>query len=385
MKVMYVAPRYHTNQIAIMKGWIERGDKVAFLSQYAGKSEDYTWVTPEIIGYSKVFLMVNYFYTHFLKRNDPYRDDWRLKCGFPPMGKLKKKIKEYAPDLVIIRERSVYSMCTNLICRKQQIPAILYNQSPLWDREKKMDWQHKLVWKLVPEYRITPVRYNYRYQEKDTGKLVEDIRTKWVPFVMELKLQPEQKVYFQGNTVTILMIGKYQERKNHLMLLRVFEKLCSKYQIELVMAGECSTPFHERYYERVEQYIREHYLESKVTLYKNQTRQQVFELYRNADVFVLPSTDEPAAISHLEAMAFSVPAICSTGNGTADYIIEDQTGYIFEDKDEEDLFFKLEQLVKNREKIVRFGWNAYEHVKKDFSFQSYYKKVMEIYDEISKR
>ena len=30
MKVMYVAPRYHTNQIAIMKGWIERGDKVAF-------------------------------------------------------------------------------------------------------------------------------------------------------------------------------------------------------------------------------------------------------------------------------------------------------------------------------------------------------------------
>ncbi len=33
---------------------------------------------------------------------------------------------------------------------------ILYNLSPVWEKPKKMDFAHKIVWKLTPEYRITP-------------------------------------------------------------------------------------------------------------------------------------------------------------------------------------------------------------------------------------
>ena len=49
MKVLYMSHRYHTNQTTIMKGWKENGHEVLFLSQYAGKVEDYTWVKPVVI------------------------------------------------------------------------------------------------------------------------------------------------------------------------------------------------------------------------------------------------------------------------------------------------------------------------------------------------
>ena len=55
MRFLYVAPRYHTNQIPIMKGLIENGHEVRFFGHYAGRIEDYAYVKPEIIGYSFLY------------------------------------------------------------------------------------------------------------------------------------------------------------------------------------------------------------------------------------------------------------------------------------------------------------------------------------------
>ena len=40
MRFLYVAPRYHTNQVPIIRGLKRKGHEVCFLSQYAGKVED---------------------------------------------------------------------------------------------------------------------------------------------------------------------------------------------------------------------------------------------------------------------------------------------------------------------------------------------------------
>ena len=60
MKVIYMSHRYHTNQTTIMKGWTENGHEVRFLSQYAGRIEDYTYVKPIVVGYSKLFMIFDY-------------------------------------------------------------------------------------------------------------------------------------------------------------------------------------------------------------------------------------------------------------------------------------------------------------------------------------
>ena len=374
MKVLYMSHRYHTNQTTIMKGWVENGHEVRFLSQYAGKVEDYTYVKPIVVGYSKLFMAFDYIYVHFLKRKDPFAIDMKLKCGIPPIGKLAKYIKEFEPDVAVIRERSIYTICMNAICRHYHIPTILYNLSPVWDKPKTMDMAHKIVWKLTPKYRITPTNL----VGIDFTGLVKDKYGYWAPFLMEPQMSPEEKTYFADGRINVFCIGKYQERKNLQMMIEVVEKLLPKYDLHLTIAGEVSNHFHEEYYERVTGYVREHKLEDKVTFYRNLNRTEISEHYSKADVYVVPSTGEPASITVIEAMAFSVPAISGTDNGTASYIDYGKTGYVFEDNDKKDLEDKLEKIICDRENLMKMGAAGYDHVREHFQFRNYYGRIEEI-------
>ena len=374
MKVIYMSHRYHTNQTTIMKGWAENGHEVRFLSQYAGRIEDYTYVKPIVVGYSKFFQVIDYIYIHLLKRKDPAAIDMKLKCGIPPIFKLAKYIKEFKPDLAIIRERSVYTICMNAICKHYKIPTILYNLSPVWDKPKKMDLAHKIVWKLTPEYRITPtniVGIDY------TG-LVKDEKAYWAPFLMEPQVAPTDRSYFADDRINVFCIGKYQTRKNHQMMVEVIEELSPKYKLHLTIAGEISNHFHQEYYDNLVKYIKEHKLEDKITLLINLNREAVFEEYKKADVYVVPSTAEPASITVIEAMAFSIPAISGSDNGTASYIDYGKTGYVFEDNSKEDLRNKLEAIVKDRDGLVEMGKAAYRHVEENFQFRNYMEPLSEI-------
>jgi len=366
--------RYHTNQIAIMKGWIDHGHEVRFLTQFAGKIENHAWVTPIIVGYSKLFRIFDYIYIHFLKRNDPFAIDMKLKFGVPPILKLAKYIKEFQPDIAVIRERSIYTICMNAICKYYKIPTILYNLSPVWDKPKKMDLAHKLVWRLTPEYRITPTNL----VGIDFTGLVKDEKAYWAPFLMEPQLAPEKKTYFVNDRINIFCIGKYQERKNHQMMIEVVEELLPKYNLHLTIAGEISNRFHEEYFGKINDYVKAHHLEDKITFHVNLKRNQVYEEYKKADVYVIPSTGEPASITVIEAMAFSVPAISGTDNGTASYIDFGKTGYVFQDNDKEDLKAKLEKVICNKENLKKMGAAAYQHVINNFQFQNYYEQIKTI-------
>ena len=378
MKVLYMSHRYHTNQTTIMKGWKENGHEVRFLSQYAGKVEDYTYVQPIVVGYSRLFMVFDYLYVHFIKRKDPAAIDMKLKCGIPPLFKLGKYIKEFNPDVAIIRERSVYTIFMNAICSHYHIPTILYNLSPVWDKPKKMDLAHKIVWKLTPKYRMTPtnlVGIDY------TG-LVKDEYGYWAPFLMEPQVAPEERTYFANGRINIFCIGKYQERKNHQMMIEAVEELLPKYDLHLTIAGEISNTFHKEYYQKVVRYVKEHKLEDKVTFLVNLNRKQVSEEYKKADVYVVPSTGEPASITVIEAMAYSIPAISGTDNGTASYIDYGKTGYVFEDNNKEDLKDKLEKIICDRDNLKKMGAAGYQHVKDNFQFANYYGQIERIIGEL---
>ena len=378
MKVLYMSHRYHTNQTTIMKGWKENGHEVRFISQYAGKVEDYTYVKPDVIGYSGLFKVLDHLYVKVLKKNDPVAADMKLKYGIPPMIKLAKYIKAFRPDVAILRERSMYTICMNAICKHYKIPTILYNQTPVWEKPSVMNRAHKLVWKLTPKYRITPVDV----VGTDYSGLVRDETAYLAPFLMEPQVRPEEKIYFADEYINVFCIGKYQKRKNLQMMIEVVEELLPKYRLHLVIAGEMSNRFHEEYYRKVSSYVKEHKLEGAVTLLTNLGRDAVEKEYKRADVFVLPSTDEPAAVSHLEAMAFSIPAISGSNNGTANYIKNGITGYIFDDNNKESLKEKMEKIISDKGNLMKMGAAGYQHVKDNFQFENYYGQIEKILGEL---
>lgn len=374
MKVLYMSHRYHTNQNTIMKGWKENGHEVCFISQFAGKIEDYTYVKPVVLGYGALFRLIDYFYVHILFPKKANAIDMKLKCGWPPLWKMGKIIRSFSPDVAIIRERSVYSICMTAICRLQHIPTILYNLSPVWDVRFKDDWLHRLVRKLTPQYRMTPVDVvgvSYEGKKKDR-------QSYWAPFLMEPQLSPEERSYFYNDRINIFCIGKYQQRKNLWMMVYAVEKLSKKYPLHLSIAGELSNHFHQEYYDAITDYVRTHRLEDRIEFHTNLGKEKVMEEYAKADLYVLPSTGEPASITLIEGMAFSIPVISGSDNGSANYILEGKTGYVFTDCDQQDLEDKMERILCDRKKLMDMGRAAYLHVKENFQFKRYYDVVQEI-------
>lgn len=377
MKVLYMSHRYHTNQNTIMKGWKENGHEICFISQYAGKIEDYTYVKPIVLGYGVLFRGINWVYVNVLFRHRPYAMDMRLKFGWPPIRKMMKLIREFSPDVAILRERSVYTICMTAVCRHYHIPTILYNMSPVWDTEIKTDLAHRIVYKLTPSYRMTPADVvGTDYENK-----IKDEKSYWTPYLMEPQVSPQERIYFREGRINILSIGKYQQRKNLWMMVYAIEKLSYKYSLHLTIVGELSNRFHQEYYDKITSYVREHGLGDRITFYINLNKTQVMEEYVKADLYVLPSTGEPAAVTPVEGMAFSIPVISGSDNGSANYILEGKTGYVFRDCDQQDLEDKIEKIIQDKETLLEMGKAAYEHVKRNFQFDRYYGVVQTILKE----
>lgn len=379
MKFLYIAPRYHTNQMDIMKGLREHGHEICFISHYAALIEDYSYVTPVVLGYSKLYQIIDYLYVKVLHRKKPEAIVYKIQHGFPPMRKLRKLICDFAPDIVILRERSVYSMAAYLVCKRRGYPCILYNQNPLWQEPGKRDFLHRLADRLTPALRMTPVM-----GEKKPGTVIGK-NDYFIPFVVDPRKGPDERSYFQDDTIHILCIGKYEPRKHHLMLLEAVEKLIENSKadsIRVTLIGEATMPFQKEYCAKVRQYVAEHHMETIVTVKTNVPRSEMEAEYLTADVYVIPSTREMASVSQLEAMSYSLPVICSDKNGTACYVEDGVTGYLFRDCDQADLEQKLFKMLSDKEEIRRMGEEGFRAIVDKYNFERYYDTIMRMREKI---
>lgn len=372
MRFLYVAPRYHTNQMDIMKGLIEHGHEVCFISHYAAIIEDYSYVTPIVLGYSKLYQFIDWLYVKVIHRKDPTAIVFKIQHGFPPMRKLHRIIRDFKPDVVILRERSVYSMAAYLICKRLGYPCILYNQNPLWSEPAKTDPLHRMVDKLSPKMRITPVMGT-----KKMGTTIKE-NDYFVPFVIDPQRAPGDRNYFADDTIHILCIGKYEIRKHHLMLLDVVRQLQDQYKLHLTLVGEATNHFQKDYCEQVRAYVKEHHMEDIVTVKTNVPRNKMEQEYLAADVYVIPSTLEMASVSQLEAMSYSLPVICSDTNGTACYVENGVTGYLFKDCDQADLLEKTDRMLSDKTGIMQMGAAGYKALTEKYNFDKYFETIMQI-------
>ncbi len=370
MKFLYVAPRYHTNQMDIMRGLVQDGHEVRFISHYAALIEDYSHVTPIVLGYSPLYRLIDFLYVKVIHRKDPNAIVFKIQHGFPPMGKLKRLICGFAPDLVILRERSLYSMAAYHICRKKGYPSILYNQNPLWSEPPKTDLAHRLVARMTPALRMTPVM-----GVKKPGTVVRE-NDYFVPFVVDPRRGPEERTYFEGGRIHILCIGKYETRKHHLMLLQAVERLREKYEIQVTLVGEATNRFQKEYCEQVRRYVKEHHLEDVATVKANVARRDMEREYLAADLYVIPSTLEMASVSQLEAMSYSLPVIVSDTNGTACYVEDSITGFWFRDCDSADFQDKLDRMLSDRERMKEMGAAGYRALLEKYNYKCYFDTIM---------
>ncbi len=115
---------------------------------------------------------------------------------------------------------------------------------------------------------------------------------------------------------------------------------------------------------------------------------EIHKILSYIDIHVLPSHEESVGIATLEASLMKKPSIGSSGTGSEQTIVHNQTGFIFNNNDANDLADKLEQLIDNPELRMTMGNNACKYVTNrnnfgrpnaQFTQEAIYKKLSTFY------
>ena len=102
------------------------------------------------------------------------------------------------------------------------------------------------------------------------------------------------------------------------------------------------------------------------------------------DIFVFPSHSEAFGIALAEAMSMAKPSVCSNADGILDIAVDNETSYLFENKNAGDLLIKIELLLNSPDTRVKFGKAARKRAIENFNIDVLTDKVISIYDELLK-
>lgn len=92
------------------------------------------------------------------------------------------------------------------------------------------------------------------------------------------------------------------------------------YIFSLTIVGSTGNLKRENYYLKLKAKVDNLKLNDVIELEKNVPYFNMGHYYKRNQVFILPSTNEPASVSQMEAMSYGLAIICTEDNGTAHYI-----------------------------------------------------------------
>jgi glycosyltransferase involved in cell wall biosynthesis len=371
MKFLFIAPRFHTNQHEIVKKLRSVGHEVYFLVNTRGNIENYSIIEPIILPESFFSKIIGILSGHH---------GVNKKWYFPKATRLFFYLVKLKPEVVIIRCHGLIfnymsALCVLLLRGKvifydQLSPSMLkvlhtgsFNSFLRWLNFYIRLYIFNAIW-------VTPIPTGLG----NPGTLPK--RCYFLPFAVHVpfwyKVMPYTKI------PRILNISKYQERKNHQLLLEVLSKIKKEYKFECTLVGEVATSQQRAIKHHIERHVAFLGLENIVTFLDNVPHSEIQSVYESHDLFVLPATNEPASISVLEALGHGLPVVCSETCGTSAYVRHGVTGLKFKDNCHESLYNSLSFLLSNSFKRHIMSQQAHADAKKYFSGDSYYDSLKEI-------
>ena len=401
MKILFTAPRFHTNQVPIVKGLVEKGHQVRFFVAFEGAIEDHTYCQPLVLKPSRYTVREK----RRLSKTKSESDVESIIGGhfIPDFAFLETAFTSFMPDFVICREKTNLTLCVHALCQESGIPCVLYDQAPfypllpesrfkegatkeraLWDR-LRIKAERALIPDLIriasfrkkhgfPLTRITPVLY--QRLPKELSALTPFPNSHFIPFVAEKHPEAQGREYCKDGVCRFLCIGKFREYKNLKLVLEAANQLSRDSTWRITLIGQAVNQDEQKYYEEVCQIVCKYSLDNSVQIKKNILHKDIGAEYLKHDVFILPSKKEMASIAVLEAMSYGLPVISTDHNGTASYITDSVAGTTFSTDDAKALAEQMEKMMKSE--ISDMGKKALVAVKNEYDFRFYYEKLLSL-------
>jgi glycosyltransferase involved in cell wall biosynthesis len=166
-----------------------------------------------------------------------------------------------------------------------------------------------------------------------------------------------------GNPPRLLFVGYLRHEKGIDDLLEAFEQIRAKRPLKLTLVGgsDKSSGAEAAAHER----IRRSPFRDDITLAGMlDFGEPLFEMYRNHDVFVLPSLSEGTPRTLVEARAFGCPAVATSVGGIPSSLRDGQNGLLVEPRDPRGLAAAIERILDDtalRMRLIDAGLHDAQH------------------------
>lgn len=274
-------------------------------------------------------------------------------------------------------------------CNQNNIPIItVYHSMPgwellhisntlkcvSWNQAKKDDFIKKLFLPLYLKHinKLISKRNLYIYNGSSKYILLSN---KYIPIFKKInhlrndsKLQaisnplsfPEQKnVNFQEKKAQVLIVGRFSEsEKRFLLALKVWKEFNNQNisnRWELIIVG----------FGKDENIYKEYVRRNKLNNVKFVGKQDPFEYYKKASIFLMTSAFEGFPLTLIEAQQLGVvPIVMDSFPSLHDIIINDYNGIIVNNNDVKAMCLALKDLTANQEKRKYLAVNGLSYINK---------------------
>ena len=175
----------------------------------------------------------------------------------------------------------------------------------------------------------------------------------------------------------ILYTGVWRSHKNLPRLIKAFEILRKKYNLDLnlVITGK-----EDPYYPEVIKTVRDSNLEEDVILTGLVPEEELVTLYNAAKVYVCPSLYEGFGLSPLEAMQCGTP-VATSNAACLPEVCGEENAMFFDPYDVNDMAEKIRQLLGDENLRQQLIENGLKHVQK-YSWRKMAEEILQIYNNV---
>ena len=297
-----------------------------------------------------------------------------------------KKIKHYQIDIVCLQDPvTSYFAIKSLKLRNSKVKIVLESHGDFIETialEKKLlvPSIYKILFKLFSSYsvknadQIRSISSFTEEQVKAYGYQGNFVRfPAWINLDKFLNAKVTRD---SNNDFKIIFVGSVTDRKNPELIVKAISAIDGEISLEIIGP----TP-NKSYLNKLKESIHNSQHKENILLTPFTALDELIKKYSNANLFILASKSEGLGRVVIEAQATACPVLVSSNTGAVDLIIDNETGYIFENDNLNDLKDKIKNIIDNQLYSVQVGVNGKSFVTQNHTIENFkfgYKKLFDL-------
>ena len=183
------------------------------------------------------------------------------------------------------------------------------------------------------------------------------------------------KMAKDSNEKRFLFVGRLDEQKDPLTLIKAFELIEKKYpNVYLDIVGDGELKGH------CEELVKKLKIQDKVIFHG--WVEKPYSFYLNCNVFICPSKYEAFGFIFVEAAYFKKPIITTSVEGIPEVVVDSKMGYLIKPGDFLDLSKRMTNLLESNSLCVAMGEYGHKYVTSNFDIEKCVEKYQAVYDDI---